>query len=74
MRKYLSIVILGLSLTSIQAQDIADALRFSQENLIGTARFRAMGGAFGAVGGDFQQLMLTLQVQQFLPIIKLDLP
>ena len=56
MRKYLSIVILGLSLTSIQAQDIADALRFSQENLIGTARFRAMGGAFGAVGGDFSAI------------------
>ena len=29
-----------------------DAVRYSLDNLTGTARFRAMGGAFGAVGGD----------------------
>lgn len=29
-----------------------DAVRFSTDNLTGTARFRAMGGAFGALGGD----------------------
>lgn len=43
-------------MTSIRAQDINDALRFSQTDLNGTARFRAMSGAFGALGGDFSAL------------------
>jgi hypothetical protein len=39
-----------------QAQEISDAVRFSQDNLNGTARFRAMGGAFGALGGDLSAI------------------
>ncbi|MDO5606953.1 MAG: outer membrane protein transport protein [Capnocytophaga sp.] len=35
------------------AQNEIDALRYSQEELYGTARYRAMSGAFGALGGDF---------------------
>lgn len=38
---------------SLHAQDQSQAIRFSQLNPIGTARYTAMGGAFGAVGGDF---------------------
>ncbi len=34
------------------AQGEMDALRFSREDLTGTARGMAMGGAFGALGGD----------------------
>ena len=34
------------------AQDITDGLRYSSENPTGTARFNAMSGAFGALGGD----------------------
>src|ERR1700733_11417753 len=34
----------------------ADALRYSQDILGGTARFAAMGGAFCAVGGDLSTL------------------
>ena len=34
------------------AQNVVDATRFGSENLTGTARYRAMGGAFGALGGD----------------------
>ena len=56
MKKYLLGLLIGLSTTFTQAQDITDALRFSQDNLVGTARFRAMGGAFGAVGGDFSAI------------------
>ena len=45
-----------LAVTSAVAQyDIntaQDAVRYSTDNLTGTARFRAMGGAFGALGGD----------------------
>ncbi|MDY0090196.1 MAG: outer membrane protein transport protein [Flavobacteriaceae bacterium] len=38
------------------AQEIQDAVRYSQDNLTGTARFRAMGGAFGALGGDLSSI------------------
>lgn len=34
------------------AQNYGDALRYSTEELGGTARFRGMSGAFGALGGD----------------------
>lgn len=37
----------------MQAQDLADALRFSSFQTQGTARAGAMGNAFGALGGDF---------------------
>ncbi len=37
----------------IQAQDLADALRYSNIQVQGTARAGAMGNAFGALGGDF---------------------
>lgn len=35
------------------AQTVDDALRFSRVNVLGTARYTSMGGAFGALGGDF---------------------
>ncbi len=38
------------------AQDHMDALRLSQNFYGGTARFQSMGGAFGALGGDFSSL------------------
>ena len=37
----------------IHAQDLADALRYSNIAVSGTARAGAMGNAFGALGGDF---------------------
>lgn len=56
MKKIFAIAIASLAVTSIQAQDITDALRYSQTDLNGTARFRAMSGAFGALGGDFSSI------------------
>ena len=56
MKKYLSIIIAGLSFTAVQSQEISDALRYAQDNLNGTARFRAMSGAFGALGGDLSSI------------------
>jgi len=51
--KKLTILVIGiLSMSNIMAQDISDALRFSQDEIQGSARFRAMSGAFGALGGD----------------------
>ena len=56
MKKFISLFLLGLTVTTMQSQDITDAMRFSQDNLNGTARYRAMSGAFGALGGDFSSL------------------
>ena len=38
------------------AQTEIDALRYSQTDILGTARFSAMAGAYGALGGDFTTL------------------
>ncbi|WP_422081362.1 OmpP1/FadL family transporter [Ulvibacterium sp.] len=48
------IMLLACAVTS--AQNISDVLRYSMENIQGTARFQAMGGAFGALGGDLSAL------------------
>lgn len=52
----LSLLALGAHFTYAQETNISDALRYGVENLNGTARYRAMGGAFGAVGGDLSAL------------------
>jgi len=44
-----SALIFGLT---AQAQNHIDALRYSQESLFGSARYVAMGGAFGALGAN----------------------
>jgi hypothetical protein len=38
------------------AQDLTDALKYSNYKISGTARSAAMGNAFGALGGDFTSL------------------
>ncbi len=42
-----------------KAQNITDALRYSTETLNGTARFNALSGAFGALGGDVSSLSIN---------------
>lgn len=58
MKKYITLIITGLTFSSIQAQETTaeDALRYAVDNITGTARYRSMGGAFGAVGGDLSAL------------------
>jgi hypothetical protein len=58
MKKLLFIIIAGFSFSALQAQETTaeDALRYAVENLTGSARFRGMGGAFGAVGGDLSAI------------------
>ncbi len=56
MKKILFLIVFGFGLNLAQSQEIQDALRFSQDNLNGTARFRAMGGAFGALGDDLSSI------------------
>ncbi len=43
----------------MQAQDLADALRYSDIQVQGTARSAAMGNAFGALGGDFTSVSIN---------------
>ncbi len=59
MKKYIILVVLVLTVKSMHAQGVTDALRFAQTNLSGTARFSAMGGAFGALGGDLSSMNIN---------------
>lgn len=59
MKKHFSFIVISLFFASAQAQDITDALRYSQTNQLGTARFRAMSGAFGSLGGDLSAVSIN---------------
>ncbi|MGL4598715.1 MAG: hypothetical protein ACRCYO_14455, partial [Bacteroidia bacterium] len=48
-----------LSCTLLQAQNETDALRYSRLGFGGTARSTAMGGAFGALGGDMSVICVN---------------
>lgn len=57
MKKHIYLGAFLISVMTAGAQDTglnsaSDAVRYSVDNLTGTARFRAMSGAFGALGGD----------------------
>lgn len=54
---FLIITVLSLSITS--AQNITDALRYSTNLTQGTARFTALSGAFGALGGDLSGMSIN---------------
>lgn len=56
MKKYIYLGIGLLTGLNIHAQSMDEALRISQDNTIGTARFRSMSGAFGALGGDLSAI------------------
>ncbi|MDQ1296809.1 MAG: hypothetical protein QG611_788 [Bacteroidota bacterium] len=57
MKKFSLIFLVLISmLTGIKAQNVDDALRYSQLFYNGTARFNSMGGAFTALGGDISSL------------------
>src|SRR5690554_5347617 len=55
--KFLHLFILSIATISItSAQNIADGLRYSTENTNGSARFTALSGAMGALGGDLSAM------------------
>jgi hypothetical protein len=57
MKKISLIIVMVLSgLTGVIAQNVDDALRYSQIFYGGTSRFMSMGGAFTALGGDLSSL------------------
>lgn len=50
---------MGALCLGVNAQNINDVLRYSIQEGQGTARFQAMGGAFGALGGDLSSLSVN---------------
>jgi len=59
MKKLLMLSIGLISTSYILAQDITEAVRYSIDEIQGSARFRAMGGAFGALGGDMSAVNIN---------------
>lgn len=59
MKKLILLFIGILSMSISNAQGIQDALRYSEDEIMGTARFRAMSGAFGALGGDMSAVSIN---------------
>lgn len=59
MKKTLFLLITGLTFSISHSQETSDAIRYAQDNITGTARFRAMSGAFGAVGGDLSSMNIN---------------
>ncbi|MDB9783073.1 outer membrane protein transport protein [Winogradskyella sp.] len=55
----LSIGLLSTAYISAQELGVADAVRYSNDEIQGSARFRAMGGAFGALGGDMSSVNIN---------------
>ncbi len=58
-RKSLILAVVLLLPAWLNAQNLDDALRYSQQFYQGTARFSAMGGAFTALGGDLTSIMVN---------------
>ena len=56
MRKTIFAFIAIVSTMAVKAQNVSDAMRYSTSEMNGTARYRAMSGAFGALGGDLSTL------------------
>ncbi|MBN1650369.1 MAG: hypothetical protein JW857_03520 [Bacteroidales bacterium] len=55
-RYIILILAFGLILKTGYTQNSSDAFRFSSYDILGSARFVALGGAYGAVGGDLSTL------------------
>jgi hypothetical protein len=59
MKRITFLVMAIFALGTAFAQDITDGLRYSTEATTGTARFNAMSGAFGALGGDLSAIAIN---------------
>lgn len=58
MKYILALLTLGLASSSF-AQNYSDALQFSRTDISGSARFVAMGGSFGALGGEISGISVN---------------
>ena len=60
MKRILFLLVTVFVMTATHAQDISDGLLYSNEDITqGTARFQALSGAFGALGGDYSAVNLN---------------
>ena len=59
MKKLIYSLILILGTQFIVSQNIYDALRYSNNEVEGSARFSAMSGAFGALGGELSAISIN---------------
>ena len=53
------LAVCGFLQTQAQEFNPADAVRIGTQQVNGSARFNAMGGAFGALGGDVSALQIN---------------
>ena len=53
---YLGVLASILTISLLQSQNINEVLRYSTSQLNGSARYVALGGAFGALGGDLSAI------------------
>lgn len=56
MKRLVIFILLISSIPTLYSQTASDALRYSQILYGGTARYQGLGGAMGAVGGDFSSI------------------
>ena len=59
MNKFFLSLILVLGSETIVSQNTFDALRYSNDEIEGSARFSAMSGAFGALGGELSAVSIN---------------
>ncbi len=65
MKRYITLLFLTVFTGIVYAQTADDALRYSQQHYTGTARSMAMGGAFGALGGDFSSIGINTKLRKY---------
>jgi len=58
-KNILLFLIVGLTFSTVHSQEMKDAMRYAQSDLLGTARFTAMSGAFGALGADLSAININ---------------
>jgi hypothetical protein len=56
MKRIFFLLIAVISMTVSRAQGVIDGLRYGTDNTLGTARYTALSGAFGALGGDLSAI------------------
>src|SRR5690554_651024 len=59
MKKLLFMFVGVFAMTYTNAQDVTDALRYTGDEIQGTARYRGLSGAFGALGGDLSAVSIN---------------
>ena len=59
MNRIILVIFFCISTLGLMSQNISDALNYTNNNIDGSARYSAMGGAFGALGGEISSISLN---------------